>query len=168
MYSYKIFLIILIILVILLYLQSYMKPRVDYNIIQVYLDNFKLDNLYEKYPIVIYDQIYNIDDLLNTIFKYSYAFKTLLQIEADKIYKNTHKYLLIFNNIEPIKLKVINPKYKKDIKIKLEDSNVEYVTIKLKEKQVVILPALWYYYSNNNNISAIGLDDLISGMVYAV
>jgi hypothetical protein len=145
-----------------------MKPKTDYNIIQVYLDAFKLDNLYEKYPIVIYDQIYNVDDLLNTIFKYSYAFKTTLQIEAAKIYKNTHKYLLVFNNTEPIKLKVINPKYKKDIKMKLEDSNVEYVTIKLKEKQVVILPALWYYYSDNQNISAIGLDDLISRFVYAL
>lgn len=168
MESYKIFFIIIIILVILLYLQSYMKPRTDYNIIQVYLDTFKLDNLYEKYPIIIYDQVYNIDDLLNTIFKYSYAFKTTLQVEAAKIYKNTHKYLLVFNNTKPIKLKVINPKYKKDIKMKLEDSNVEYVTIKLKEKQVVILPALWYYYSDNLNISAIGLDDLISRFVYAL
>ena len=143
-----------------------MKFNDDYQILQIYLDNFKLENLYEKYPIVIYDKIYKINDLLQTIFAYSFLFKKQFDIKTEKVYKNIYKYLLIFSD-NPISIKIINPKYKKDIKNSLQDSNVQYITIKLKENQVLILPALWYYYTDYINIRAIGLDDMISKFIYS-
>jgi hypothetical protein len=143
-----------------------MKYNNDYQILQIYLDNFKLDNLYEKYPIIIYDQVYKVNDLLKTIFAYSFLFKKELDIQPEKVYKNIYKYLLISSD-DNVSIKIINPKYKKDIKNSLQECNVQYVTIKLKENQVLILPALWYYSTDNIDIKAIGLDDILSKIIYA-
>ena len=164
----KVFVFIIIVLISILYLQYYLKYKQDYQILQVYLDTFKLETLYEKYPIVIYDQIYDIEELLKTTLAYSYNFKKTFEIAAEKVYRNASKYVLLFSEDSDIALKIVNPKYKKDIKQKMEDSNVQYITIKLKEKQVLILPALWYYQTNNMDVKAIGLDDLISKWLYAI
>ena len=163
----QVFVIVIIVLISLLYLQYYIRTKPDYQILQVYLDKFKLDTLYEKYPIVIYDQVYNVNDLLKTIFAYSFVFNKEFTIEPDKIYRNDHKFTVLSSN-DDVAVKIINPKYKKDIKDKLENSNVQYITIKLKEHQVLILPALWYYHTDNIDIQAIGLDDLISKWLYKI
>jgi hypothetical protein len=76
------FVIIIIVLIILLYLQYYIKYKNDYNILQIYLNNFEINTLYEKYPIVIYDQVYDINELLTTAFKFSYAFKNIFTINS--------------------------------------------------------------------------------------
>jgi hypothetical protein len=143
-----------------------MKYKDNYNILQVYLNNFELNTLYEKYPIVIYDQIYDINELLTTAFKFSFVFKTAFTINSDFIYRNSHKFLLLSSNDDDIFIKLINPKYKKDIKNTFDESNIQYITIKLKPKQILIVPALWHYYTNNIDVSAIGLDDCISKWLY--
>lgn len=162
----NVFVLIVGILISLLYLQYYYRFKQDYQILQVYLDAFKLNTLYEKYPIVIYDQVYDIRDLLKTIFAYSFVFKVENAIETGKVYRNAHKFLLVYSDTGDVSIKVINPKYKKDIKGSLEDSNVQFVTIKLKEKQVLILPALWYYHTDSMDVQSIGLDDIISKWLY--
>jgi hypothetical protein len=65
-----------------------MKYKDNYNILQVYLNNFELNTLYEKYPIVIYDQIYDINELLTTAFKFSFVFKTSFTINSDSLTYN--------------------------------------------------------------------------------
>lgn len=161
------FIVIVVVLLIALYLQYYAKYKHDYQILQVYLDKFKLDTLYEKYPIVVYDQVYDTNDILKTIFAYSYVFRKDLGVTPGQVTKNNHKYLVLSSD-EDVSIKIINPKYKKDIKAKLEESNVQYVTIKLKENQVLILPAKWYFYTDNDSVFGIGLDDLVSKWFYSV
>jgi hypothetical protein len=164
------FLIVIVILIILFYLRYYVKYNQDIQIVQVYLDNFKLDTLYEKNPIVIYDQVYNIDDLFTTIFAYSYAFQTKVINIGNSLLRNSHKYLLLYSTDSDVSIRIINPKNKKHI-VSTEfdkNDNINYVTIKLKEKQILILPALWYYQSKDNSVKSIGLDDIISKWLYRI
>ena len=162
------FLVVIVVLIILLYLQYYTKYKHDYQILQVYLDKIKLETLYERYPIVIYDQVDEFDDLLRTLFAYSYVFKSDFGIEPDKVHRCAHKYLLLFSDTSDVLVEIINPKYKKDVRESLAESNVQYVTIKLKHRQVLVMPALWYYHTKNNNVSGIGLDDLVTKWFYQV
>jgi hypothetical protein len=108
-----------------------------------------------------------VKELLGTIFAYSFIFKKEFTVEPERIYRNAHKYLVLCSE-DDVAVRIINPKYKKDIKGTLQESNVQYVTVKLKENQVLILPALWYYHTDNLDIKAIGLDDFMSKWVYAV
>lgn len=159
------FVIVVSVLLVLLYLQYYVKYKQDYQILQVFLDNFKLDTLYEKYPIVVYDQVYDPKDLLKTVFAYSFVFKNEFSVEPGAVCRNSHKFVVLSCD-DSVSLKIINPKYKKDIKPRIQDCNVQFVTVKLKPNQVLILPALWYYHTDNMDVSAIGLDDLVSNWLY--
>lgn len=163
----RVFLLIIVVLITALYVQYYLSYKKEYEIIQVTLDNIQLKTLYEKYPIVVADQVYKTDDLLKTVFAYSYVFKKPTNIEPDKIVCNKYKYMIITCE-DNIDVKLINPKYKSKIKTSLEQSDVQYVTVKLKENQVLIVPALWYIHTDNMDVSAIGLDDFLSKIIYAV
>lgn len=163
----KAFVVIISVLLVLLYLQYYVKYKQDYQILQVFLDNFKLDTLYEKYPIVVYDQVYDTGDLLKTVFAYSFVFKKEFDVEPSVVYRNSHKFVVLSCE-DSVSIKVINPKYKKDIKARIEDCNVQFITVKLKQNQVLILPALWYYHTENMDVRAISLDDLVSKWLYAL
>ena len=161
----RVFLLIIVLLIVALYVQYYLAYKKEYEIIQVTLDNLELKTLYEKYPIVISDQVYKIDELLKTVFAYSYVFKKQVSIEPEKITRNSYKYLLITSD-DSIDIKLINPKYK--VKQTLEESDVQYVTVKLKENQVLIVPALWYVHTENMDVLALGLDDFLSKIIYSV
>lgn len=163
----KAFVIIISILIVLLYLQYYVKSKPDYQILQVFLDNFKLDTLYEKYPIVVYDQVYDVNELLKTVLAYSFVFKKEFAVDPGIVYRNSHKFVVLSSD-DSVSIKIINPKYKREIKPKIEECNVQFVSVKLKPNQVLILPALWYYHTENMDVNAIGLDDLISKWLYAL
>jgi hypothetical protein len=132
--------------------------------------------VYEKYPIVIYDKIIEPKNLLTTLFAYSYTFMNESKIKPIMPTYNKSKHMLIWNDDNDISINIINPKYYKIIKwekryayktsIKsLEELNeVQYITIKLKAKQVLILPAFWIFQSNNY-INIIQLNDLLSCLI---
>ena len=63
-------LIILIFTCIFVYVNLYLKPKKDFQLIQANLNNFTEGILYEKNPFIIYDEIVNIYEILNTVFKY--------------------------------------------------------------------------------------------------
>jgi hypothetical protein len=153
----------IIILVIIIYIRYYLKYNSDIRIIQVYLDNFKLNHLYEKYPILIYDQVYNHDQLLKTIFSYSIQFKESQTLIPSIPIINKSKYLLISCVDDDSLLNIINPKFSKEAKLKKEflDTNMSYISVKLKPKQVIILPSRWIYQSYDN-LNITRLDDCIS------
>jgi hypothetical protein len=143
---------LLIIIVIIAYIQSYCKAKTDLKINQCFLDTFKQDLLYEKYPIVIYDSVRFPEDLLETALKYAYMFKKYVQVRPGPFFdKNKSKYSLMY--------------FSEDATLDLSPQiNSAYVTIKLKEHQVVIVPYLWYYRSEQP-INCIHLDDILSKML---
>lgn len=168
--------IILIILVILFYIQYYSKYNYDYTIVQLYLDQITGNHLLEKNPIVIYDKVIEPSHLLKTLFKYMYVFSSLQNIyDKNYVYKNSSKYMLIYSKTESLNVNIINPKYNKILahkknkstKIFSELDEVNYITVKLKPNQVLILPSLWSFHSYQN-ISTISLQDLFSAIYFNV
>ncbi len=174
--STKILFTIFITLLILIYTRYYFSPKNDYDILQTDLENFKLDILYEKYPIVIYDQLINPQDLLKTIFKYQYTFKKFGSLNPSYPIVNHHKFMVLYNDKSNATINVIAPKYKTEMKMStmnsmkvaqtsLESMNhVQYITVKLKQHQVMILPMQWMLQSETP-ILTILLDDIPSKII---
>jgi hypothetical protein len=85
--------------------------------------------------------------------------------------------MIIWNADNDILINIINPKYIKNIvwqtKNKyristkpLDDLNeVQYITVKLKSNQVIILPAFWIYQCDDYT-NIIQLNDLLSCWVF--
>ena len=161
MYGY---ILIIIALLFIIYAQYYMKYKNDYQILQVHLEGLNLDTLYEKYPIVIFNKIYDVGELLKTVFAYSYNFEKKVIAPVNTINRNLSKYLIVTTD-DDAHIKLINTKYKSNIKSSLAESDLQYVTIRLKQHQVLILPSLWYYHSDRS-LNAIGLDDIFSKALY--
>lgn len=153
--------IIIIILIVCIYINYYKKYKTDYNIIQSTIDTIDINLLYEKYPILIYSNILDPKELLHTLFAYSFVFKTETLITPIVPTINTSKYLLIWNEEQDIMINIINPKYKKLIQWtkykKLiistkpidELNDVQYISIKIKQNNVLILPHYWIFESND-------------------
>jgi hypothetical protein len=173
----KTLIIIIIILIILIYFHYYNNYKNDYNIIQIYLDKINLSTIYEKYPIVIYDKIIEPKKLLNTLFAYSYIFKSEAKIKPIMPTYNRSKHMILWNDTYDIYINIINPKYIKNIKWYKKNSykistkplseldDVQYITIKLKANQVLILPAFWIYQCDKY-INIIQLDDFLSYLIF--
>lgn len=157
--SGKLFLVILI-LILAIYLQYYLKYNNTYRIIQSDINKIDANVLYERYPIVVSDRLVDPNDLLKTLFKYTYLFK-VTHIQHGDIHPTLciNKYTLIYNNKDDIDINIILPSYRKEFKYKyqknifkadksLDSTNIQYVTIKLKKQQILILPAFWIYQTN--------------------
>lgn len=149
------------------YLHYYFKYPADFQIVQVYLDGLRLETLYEKRPIVVYDRVADAGDLAKTAFAYSYVFKSEFELEPSKLLRNSHKYLLLSAE-DDVSVKIVHPVHKKNAAATLAESSAEYATVKLNAGQVLILPALWYYETEHVGVRAIALDDLVSAWLYKV
>jgi hypothetical protein len=175
----KLLIIVVIILIFLIYAQYYSKFAKGYNITQTYLDKVGLDLLYERNPVVIYDSIKTPKQLLKTLFKYSYISKNEYVIRNQNIHLSKSKFSFVYHtgkNIDKIVVNLINPIYKQDFKAwrksensalftttPLEDTTVEYVSIKLKPFQVLIVPTHWMLQVvGNEDLVKVDLDDIFS------
>lgn len=180
----KVLLTFLIILVIFIYVHYYSKYNTSYQISQTYLDKINLELLYERNPIVIYDSLKTPNQLLKTLFKYSYTSKNEYKILDNNIIMNRYKFSFVYSTDDnDCYINLINPSYKKDFKwnkhtksddliskTNLEETNVEYITIKLKPLQVLIVPSHWLlqYTNNNATLNKVNLHDLFSSIYFKI
>ncbi len=151
---------VMLILILIFYFQYYLKYNNAYRIIQSDINKIDANVLYERYPTIISDRIVNPNDLLKTLFKYTYVFKAnSIQSGDMKPTLSINKYTIIYNNKNDIDINVILPSYRSEFKYKyqnnlfkadkiLDGTNIQYVTIKLKKQQVLILPSFWIYQTN--------------------
>lgn len=180
----KILLVIVILLIVFIYIHYYSKYNDTYEIVQTYLDKVNIDMLYERNPIVIYDSIKTPKQLLGTLFKYSYVSKSDYKIDTKYPIMNRAKFSFVYStNDQDTYINLINPSYKSSMKwankrsnggkslvmdkvstTTLEETNVQYITIKLRPYQVVILPMHWIIQSDTPLIKY-NLDDFVS-MLY--
>ena len=161
---------ILIVTCIFVYSNLYLKPNKDFQLIQANLNNFTEGILYEKNPFIIYDEIVNMYEILNTVFKYQYVLKQKNIIDKNKIYKSKSKYALVHNNSDTdltinlmspfnhvIKSHIRNNKnasYFYDI-IDIEIDTTQHVIdnsigIIVKPYNMLSIPAFWMFKSNSN------------------
>jgi hypothetical protein len=182
MSSTKLLIIILVILIVCIYMHYYSKFNTSYEITQTYLDKITLDLLYERNPIVIYDSIKTPNQLLKTLFKYSYISKSEYKINHQNVIMNRQKTSFIYcTDNTDCYINLINPSYKKDFKWKkhdktsdmisqtnIEDTKVEYITIKLKPFQVLIIPSHWILQSTQqySSLHKVNLHDLFSWIYF--
>lgn len=174
----KVLLSVVVILVVCLYVQYYSKYNKKYEIVQASLSNITLDLLYERNPIIIEDTIANPRHLLKTLFKYSYTFVREMDVTTNQIFKIKSKFCLVYavdQNIPSVQLNLINPIYDKQSRFKwntsanslittstlLNETNVEYITLKLKPNQPVIIPTHWLAQTDHP-MHKIDLDDVVS------
>lgn len=180
----KILLVIVILLIVFIYIHYYSKYNDTYEIVQTYLDKVNIDMLYERNPIVIYDSIKTPKQLLGTLFKYSYVSKSDYKIDTKYPIMNRAKFSFVYSTSDQdTYINLINPSYKSSMKwankrsnggkslvmdkvstTTLEETNVQYITIKLRPYQVVILPMHWIIQSDTPLIKY-NLDDFVS-MLY--
>lgn len=161
----------ILILLIFLYLQYYLKFNDGYDIIQVNLDKVNDNILYEKKPVIIYDQIFKIQDILKTLFKYTYI-NSNNRIGAKNITTLClGKYNIIYSKDETIYINIISPKYKKEFKLQnglsktdLNKTRVQYMTIKLRPHQLLLLPPFWLYNTDKTH-NLLVLHDILSIVV---
>jgi hypothetical protein len=129
-----------------------LQKKHDFQIIQTSLDVFKEEFLYDKYPIILEDNVVNIQDLFDSIFKYQYIFKSNGKKLKKKQNKNNSKFL-IFHNVDLDESTI-------SIKNNINDVFVDVI---LRKHKVLVLPYGWYF-ANNNNISYVLLNDLIHSL----
>jgi hypothetical protein len=139
----------LAVIIIIFYIKLTLQKKRDFQIIQTSLELFKDDLLYEKYPIILEDNIVNIDELFGSIFKYQYIFKKQGKNKKKKEYQCNSKFL-VFHNITL---------QESTISIKNNVNDV-FVDVIIRQNKVLILPYGWYYI-NKNNISYFLLNDFI-------
>lgn len=176
----KALLVLAVVLLVLLYVQYYNKFNTEYRIIQAELGNIEGKHLYERYPIVISERLVNPESLMTTLFRYNYTSeKRSVVLGSNHVYKNCNKYLLVYNPNEDVEVNIISPSYSKEfnpwkpspdrvimqsVGIPFQESTIQYVTIRLKKQQVMILPCFWMYHCVKAH-RAIGLNDPMSSLI---
>lgn len=162
---------LIVVLFLFVYIQHYLKYATGYRIIQSSLDTININTLYERYPIVISDRIVKHDVLTKTLFKWTYSHSSQGNRPGSSIvHTSRHKYLLLFSPSQNVTMNIIQPKYQSEFSTRqqeLQDSAAQYVTIKLKKQQCLILPSHWMYQTNQP-YSFIALDDPISIIGHAL
>jgi len=172
----KLLILVVIVLIITIYARYYSKYSEGYNIIQTYLDKINLNLLYERSPIVIYDSIKTPKQLLKTLFKYSYMSKHEYTINTCEVHLSKSKFSFMFHtgkSNDTIIVNLINPIYKKDFKnwqknkqgisftpTPIAETSVEFVSVKLKPYQVLVLPTHWsFQVATSESVTKVDLDD---------
>lgn len=178
----SILLIIAISLVFILYLQHYLKHNNTYKVLQADLPRLTQDNLSERYPIVVADRLVSPDALLGTLFKYTYLTKSTHAIPAHPTPTPslcTSKYTLIYTTSHDITIDILIPSYRKELAFSprqghplpsaskpISSTNAQYITIRLKKQQVMIMPTFWSFQCPDPH-TIICLDDPMSLLVRA-
>jgi hypothetical protein len=166
----------IIVFIILLYILCYYIHPSNIIILQSSIDNFNFDLLLQRYPLLIHDFIYNIEDILIFWFNNNIIKKKTKLCEEKEWYLNPYKFLL-FHSFEEKELLFSNPYTKlqysgpaasKDVNIPdyryipTTDSNI--ISIKIKKNQILIIPFKWYIYNENiiNKCNIYGIHDYIT------
>jgi hypothetical protein len=164
----KVLIFCIIALLVFLYVQSYMSVKEDYTILQTWLEKVTPETLADKYPIVIFDQIVKPEQLLSTLFAYLYfTVKQTSMTKSDGIMKNTAKYLVLYSTQTTNNIHLISPKYTRAISygkdIAAQNSKVQYVTLKLKPHQLLVVPMFWSFACDSTEpTNAMYIHDIIS------
>lgn len=169
---------LLFIAIICLYIQYYTKFATSFDIIQSPIGKLTTDILYERQPIIISERLVHPSVLTKTVFKYTYMFMNAKVVSGDAFPLQTlHKYTVVYNDNGDMPLNLVHPSNKTKLKpfhrfgsfkkshVKLHDSDIEFVTIKLKKQQCIIIPMHWLFQVDSPTYNVIALDDPISSLI---
>lgn len=125
------------------------------------MENFDFNLLYTKQPLIIEDNISDIDIVFTDIFKGNII---KYNVSTDKLWtRNAHKYLLVYadeDTISEITLQHPSKKLVDGMPIQYNDSD-SLITIKLTRKKILIIPFKWYY-NIVGNVQLHGVHDIVT------
>ena len=123
-------------------------------IIQSDLENFDINNLLSKQPIIIDTKILHCNHVIISWFSILNIIRDVNIID-NQIFKNKYKYLVIHPEND-VNIFLNSPKQKM----------TDLLEIQLKEKQLLIVPYNWnILIENTKKIKFVGIHDCISYLV---
>jgi hypothetical protein len=151
--------IVLIVLIVVAYINFYITPSKEIEIIQMKVNALDLSHLLEKKPIVLYERLVNPLGLLNTVFKYI-SIRNKPWIIYNKEYspfmQNTRRFNVVYA-ANDCQIQLVHP----NLFSKGYPSDVVYM--QLKKYQTVIIPMFWWY-SIKGHAFSIEIDTIFSIM----
>lgn len=181
--------IFIILLIITIYINYDFKTNDIFQIIQLSSDKINQNLLYEKLPILIQDKINNLNDFISYVLKYEFIEKTSHMYNLNNnVNYNLSNYMLIYNsNKDPIDIYISHPKNYNKFKWNNNVSNnylisnynitkfnninnTQFVQIKLKPKQTIILPKFWLFVINGKLrlINLLGFTNYITSTILSI
>ncbi len=149
-----------IIAILILYIVLYNIHPKTHCIVQVEIQHFTFDLLYQRSPIVIDQPVYDLDDIVSKWFSYNYA-SPINENVKDRWNTNRSKYLIVQNTLEEdTELFLNNPQ--NNHPIPKEDDRL--FSIVLHPKQVVIVPYGWSCVLMGG-MRGINIDDMITTII---
>lgn len=170
---------ITILLIIFVYVSFYAKYNSNIDILQAYIDQLNPNLLYERNPIIVYEPIVEPRHLLTTLFKYQYTFSREYTTVPYFLYIAHCKFSIVYSDNGNTIIQLISPTQKKTMTWKpaknntyvsndnIEDGNIPFIDIKLKQRQVLLLPSHWIITSTTP-LQKIDLDDMTSRVYFQI
>jgi len=136
------------------YSTQHLKKKEDFQVIQLELSQITDQTLMDKYPIYVEDRIVAVNDVVSTIFKYSYITKKTLKITENVPHKCMSKYSLIHNT------------FGEEMRVLLTNTS-DTVDIIVEPDRLLVVPYQWSY-TLDRNMDVIELYDLIHWFFHSI
>lgn len=155
-------------IVLFAYIKLYLKPKKDIQLLQANLSNFDSNLLVEKQPVLIFDQVVHPQNVIDVSFKYMYHLTNSTKTPDGTYVQNLSKFAVIYNDqdtVQDISLQKYHTKAASSSKNMFYSSiayreSIETLTIKLPEKNMIIIPYL-YSIKTQQSIPVTYLSDFI-------
>jgi hypothetical protein len=181
-------LVFLILLIMFIYIRYNLKVNPNFELLQVMSNNLTHDVLYEKQPIVITDRISDAQKFIDITMTYDFITQSYTRWSPlNFVSQNLSSYMIIHNSgitesgnkkEKEWMLYIAHPKHQNNFKwvgsldnrylvsnYTVTDhnkiNNTQFVGIKLRPGQMIILPAFWMFYldtrenSNKNDTTLV-------------
>lgn len=146
----------LAVLILLLYIRYYVGVNPHFELLQMKLHLVQVHHMMEKLPIVLEESIVNPLELLNTLFKYLYVYKTSYvisgEISENPITSKTNyaRFILLCSSSDNTKVNLVHPNKK------------NAVQIVLRKNKCLIIPCWWMFNVEGGSATVYELYDIIS------
>lgn len=160
---------VVVITALILYLitSPYFEHNDTFEITQCDLDDVTMDVLYERNPVVISDQLQVPSHLLDTLFKYAFAFRRESVHPSGRVpHRCLSKFTMVWGSHGGVHVNLVNKRNAAAYLSRGADEfyandMAEYVTVRLLQNQVLIVPPFWSMMSSGA-VHLVELDDLLS------
>ena len=165
----NILLILAICFIIFAYVKLYLRPKKDIQLLQANLSNFDSKIHIEKQPILIFDKVVHPQNVIDVFFKYMYHLSNSSHTASESNVQNLSRFAVIYNDRD----KAVNISIKKHMtkalstsknmyysSIDMFNDDVKPLTIKLPEKNILIIPYL-FTFKAEHTIQITYLSDFI-------
>lgn len=147
---------LIIIVVLAIYASFYFIFKDEIVIHQTNVENFDFGLLYAKQPLVIEDSIANVHHLIDLWFDGN----IITDVYPDKLWnRNNYKYLIIYASNNESEITLYHPSH--NLINDMPENDDGMLTVKLKNRKILIIPFRWYY-NIVGNVQVYGIHDYIT------